>query len=184
MNKAVAKKIVLIGFGLNLLIRIVYSLAYVAGHFYGSEFYTLFVFGQAFSIGIAAVGFLVMWFISGDMLDFLSCGSCGAFGLAAILSLASFFNLIPLGLIGRTIFSLVAFAYYAVLALRAKNFNMILFLMLICAYIYQIFSGEILPLLLNSSPYFRTYSFIFIPVLYIADPICAGLCFVEAKTEQ
>lgn len=189
MNYEYGKKLTLLGFGLNVLANmllvlrlfivsiytssdeITYFLAY--GQLFSPNSFSILDCTQYISISLAALGFLLMWLVNKDIIDFLS---FGATGISALLGLLSSMGIvIP---IGRIVFSIILSAFYIVLALRAKNFNIFISLLLVCAFIYQAFSGRFFARYLYGLPIFLIF------VWYIGYVICAGICFVEARMED
>ena len=183
MNSVSGKKLIVMGFGLNFLINIAFILDLVASNIFAystSIINTLLNCGQYLSIGIAALGFLMMWSASKDMLDLLS---CGATGLAALLGLMSSFRMINTGnQIASIIFSAMLSAFYVVLALRARKINIMFSLILICAYIYQVFSGMFFVNFLYGR--LQMPFFIIFLIWFVGYAACAGMCFIEVKNEK
>ena len=114
------------------------------------------------------------------MIDLLS---CGATGIAAFLGLLNSVGIINTGSqFGNIIFSAILSAFYIVLALRAKDFNIFISLLLVCAFIYQVFSGLFFVNFLYAQVGLP-FMLIFL-VWFIGYAICAGICFVEVKMED
>lgn len=177
------RKLTLLGFGLNLLVNIVFILDLVVSnvfHLSTNFINTLLNCGQYLSIGVSALGFLLMWLMDKEMINLLS---CGATGIAAFLGLLNSFGIINTGSqFGNIIFSTILSAFYIVLALRAKDFNIFISLLLVCAFIYQVFSGIFFVNFLYGRiglPFFLVFL-----IWFIGYAVCAGICFVEAKLEN
>lgn len=177
------RKLTRLGFGLYLIINIVFILDLVASnviHLSTNVINTLLNCGQYLSIGVAALGFLVMWLSKKEMIDLLS---CGATGVAAFLGLLNSVGIINTGSqVGSIIFSAILSAFFIVLALRAKNFNILISLLLVCAFIYQVFSGIFFVNFLYARiglPFFLIFL-----VWFVGYAVCAGICYVEAKMEN
>lgn len=183
MSHENGRKLTLLGFGLNLLVNIVFILDLVVSNIFNLSnniINTLLNYGQYLSIGVSALGFLLMWLTNKEMIDLLS---CGATGISAFLGLLNSFGIINTGSqFGSIIFSAILSAFYIVLALRAKDFNIFISLLLVCAFIYQVFSG-----LFFVNFLYAQVGLSFFPVLliwFIGYAVCAGICFVEAKLEN
>ena len=177
MNYENRKKLALLGFGLNLLVNVLFILSLFVSL---NSMNTILNCGQYLSIGIAAFGYLLMWLSDKEMIDLLS---CGATGIAAFLGLLNSVGIINTGSqFGSIIISAILSAFYIVLALRAKDFNIFISLLLVCAFIYQVFSGLFFVNFLYGQVGL-SFSLIFL-VWFIGYAICAGICFVEVKMED
>lgn len=176
MNYENGKKLTLLGFGLNLLVNVLFILSLFVPL---NAMNTILSCGQYLSIGVAAFGFLLMWLADKEKIDLLS---CGATGIAAFLGLLNSVGIINTGSqFGNIIFSAILSAFYIVLALRAKDFNIFISLFLVCAFIYQVFSGLFFVNFLYAQVGLP-FLLIFL-VWFIGYAICAGICFVEVKME-
>lgn len=177
MNYENGKKLILLGFGLNLLVNVLFILSLFIPL---NAINTILSCGQYLSIGIAAFGFLLMWLADKEMIDLLS---CGATGIAAFWGLLNSMGIINAGSqLGSIIVSAILSAFYIVLALRAKDSNVFVSLLLVCAFIYQVFSGLFFVNFLYAQvglPFFLIFL-----VWFIGYAICAGICFVEVKMED
>lgn len=182
MNYESGKKLTLLGFGLNILINCAFILLLVVEAFglYMEGLYILLNCGEKLSLGVAALGFLVMWMCEKKMIDLLT---FGAIGVAAGLGLLNYFGVFYAeSQLGIIIVTAILSAFYVVLALRAKEFNMFIALLLICAFLFSVFSSTIFVTVLYSGiglPYFLVWF-----VWYVGYVVCAGLCFVEAHMEK
>lgn len=176
------KKLTLLGFGLNLLVNVIFVLElFVSNVFYVSTnvMSTLLNCGQYLSIGVAALGFLLMWLMDKEMINLLS---CGATGMAAFLGLLDSFRIINTGSqFGGIIMSAILSAFYIVLALRAKDFNIFISMLLMCAFVYQVFSIVLVNFLFAK---FGLPFFLIFLVWNIGYVFCAGICFLEVKMED
>lgn len=177
------RKLTNLGFGLNLIVNIVFVLDLVVSnvfHLSTNVINTLLNCGQYLSIGVAALGFLLMWLSDKEMIDLLSCGTTG---IAAFLGLLNSVGIINTGnQFGSIIVSAILSAFYIVLALRAKDFNILISLLLVCAFIYQVFSGVFFVNFLYARiglPFFLIFL-----VWFVGYAVCAGICFVEVKMED
>ena len=85
------RKLTLLGFGLNLLVNILFILSLFISF---NAINTILSCGQYLSIGVAALGFLLMWLADKEMIDLLS---CGATGIAAFLGLLNSVGIINTG---------------------------------------------------------------------------------------
>lgn len=177
MNYETGKKFALLGFGLNLLVNVLFILSLFIPL---NAINTILNCGQYVSIGVAAFGFLIMWLADKEMIDLLS---CGATGIAAFLGLLNSVGIINTGSqFGSILVSAILSAFYIVLALRAKDFNIFVSLLLVCAFIYQVFSGLFFVNFLYAQvglPFLLTFL-----VWFVGYAICAGICFVEIKMED
>lgn len=177
------RKLTLLGFGLNLLVNIAFVLDLFVSNIFAlstNVINTLLNCGQYLSIGAAAVGFLLMWLSEKEMLDLLSCVTTG---VSAFFGLLNCLGIINTGSqLGSIIISAILSAFYITLALRAKDFNIIIALLLVCAFIYQVFSGVFFVNFLYARlglPFFLIFL-----VWFVGYAICAGLCFIEFKMED
>ena len=176
------RKLTLLGFGLNLLVNIVFILDLVVSNVFNlstNVINTLLNCGQYLSIGVSALGFLLMWLTDKEMINLLS---CGATGISAFLGLLNSFGIINTGSqFGNIIFSVILSAFYIVLALRAKDFNIFISMLLMCAFVYQVFSIVLVNFLFAK---FGLPFFLIFLVWYIGYVFCAGICFLEVKMED
>ena len=182
------RSLVLLGFALNLLVTVIHFLDIVVLHLSspGSIMYIimntinlLLDYGQLFSIGIAAFGFLLLWLSDRELIDLLS---CGVTGIAALVGLLSGFGFIRVhSLFVSIIISAISSSFYIVLALRAKSFNRLISLLLVCAFIYQCSNFFIINFL------YQQIGFPLFPTLlirFVGFAICAGICLIEVKMED
>lgn len=177
MNYENGKKLTLLGFGLNLLVNVLFILSLFVSL---NAMNTILSCGQYLSIGVAALGFLLMWLTDKEMIDLLS---CGATGITAFLGLFNSVGIINTGSqFGSIIVSTMLSVFYIVLAHRAKDFNIFISLFLVCAFIYQVFS-ELFFVSFLYAQVGLLFMLIFL-VWFIGYAICAGICFVEVKMED
>lgn len=177
MNYENGKKLTLLGFGLNLLVNVLFILSLFVSL---NAMNTILSCGQYLSIGVAALGFLLMWLTDKEMIDLLS---CGATGIAAFLGLFNSVGIINTGSqFGSIIVSTILSVFYIVLAHRAKDFNIFISLFLVCAFIYQVFS-ELFFVSFLYAQVGLLFMLIFL-VWFIGYAIYAGICFVEVKMED
>lgn len=176
MNYENGKKLVLLGFGMNLFVNVLFIL----NLFILNSFNAILGCCQYLSIGIAALGFLLMWMVNRDVVDFLS---CGATGVATLLGLLQSIGIITVySQAGNIVVSGLVSAFYVALALRAVKSNMFITLLLICAFIYQVFSGSFFINFLYAKigiPYLPVFA-----MWFVGYAVCAGICFLEVKIEN
>lgn len=173
MNYENGKKLTMLGFGLSLLISVAFLVIDVL-NLSASVITTLLKCGQNLFIGTVAVGFLLMWTTEKKPLDLVS---SVATGISAILG---FLNVLGIINIGAIVLSALFSAFYIVLAVRAKNFNIALTLLLVCAFIYRLFFGGFMHLLLD----WGISGLLFAIILDLGFIVCDGLCLAEVKTED
>lgn len=185
MNSENGKKLTLLGFGLFVFANALFVLDLLLTEvlriyiFKSNIMNTLLNLTEYVSLGIAALGFLVVWMSERNNFDLLA---GGATGLSALVGVLQFFDIIRIeGGFAQIIVSLLCGAFYVVLALRAKERSTILALLLGCAFIFRLFSAQFfIGFLYNRA------GLAFLPVFliwYIGYTVCAGLCFVEVKNE-
>lgn len=183
MDYQSGKNIATIGFGCNLLVNVAFVIDLIFSNAFSVStgmVNTLLNYGQYLSIGIAAAGFLIMWMFQRKALDLLS---CGIIGLSVLLGLMNCIGLINSGSQMTSIFfSFMLSAFYIVLAIRAKKLNILFSLALLCAFIYQVFSGVFF---VNYLYYQIGLPFLLVFVIwFLGYTVCSGLCFLEIKIEK
>lgn len=182
MNYENGKKLTMLGFGLSLLISVAFLVIDVLSLSASVDVLNLSVsvitmllnYGQKLFIGTVAVGFLLMWMTEKKPLDLVS---SVATGISAILG---FLNVLGIINIGDIVLSALFSAFYIVLAVRAKNFNIALTLLLVCAFIYRLFFRGFMYLLLD----WGISELLLIIILNLGFVVCDGFCLAEVKTED
>lgn len=162
---------------MNLLVNVLFILSLFVSL---NAINTILSCGQYLSIGVATFGFLIMWLADKEMIDLLSCGATGIAAFWGLLNSVGVIN--TSSQFGSIIVSTILSAFYIVLALRAKDFNIFVSLLLVCAFIYQVFSGLFFVNFLYAQvglPFFLIFL-----VWFVGYAICAGICFVEVKMED
>lgn len=177
-----AKKITLLGLGLRLLISIFSIFNSLVFARFGPENYVKAInvisIVSLAAFAIVAVGFLLMWISDRDMIDLL------AFGAAA-LPIVFYFVLVILlpNTVDGTIYSLISsFVYgaiYIVLALKVKDSNTVIALLLVAMFAWSVFLDSlILNLLSNLVATLTTL------ISYAASVVGAALCFLAVKADE
>ena len=174
------KRLAILGFGINLIIEVIYSLLSITSSLLSLNVYTPFKIlslGTLLSIGVVAFGFFVIWMCTQRTIDLVSFVALGASVFFGLLNWLGIINLYSGGILS-IIFSVVVSFYFIVLAFRAKQFNTLIFVLLICAFLLNVFSGFVFNRIYNALPYFM--ALLINNLLYIGF---AALCFIEVKSE-
>ena len=177
MSYGNGKKLVVWGFGLSLLfhlLRLVGLLLPLSLNL-PRVFNVLLNCGINLPIGLAALGYLMMWLSGSRTIDLVTGVPTGLSALAGLLS--------SIGLAFGNLLSLLVGVYVLVLAVRAKAYNRLLPLLLVCAFLYRTFSG----ILFNRfvyAVYGSSVSPMILMVWYLGYAVCTALCFIEAKIES
>lgn len=194
MNAHFGKKLAVCGFVLYALVIAGWALLTILSDLFWLDLRvlnTLLRFGDVCTLALAAAGFGVTWLAERKNIDFL-CG--GAIGLAALYMLLNYLGVIssitmhlpmylPLTL-ARVVdfaFTGLSVVYFVVLALRVKNNNMFLSLLLVCAFIYRLLARMVFVNILIMQV--GLSSTLVLLVWYACDLVCVGLCVVGAKIE-
>ncbi len=186
-NYSNAKKLVSAGFAINLLVVILnsvltflgytifgYSISGNIGGFYANIF-NLTGLISILSLFITAGGYLIMWLCEKSFFDFAS---------TAILAADLLCDLFLIRLLGVSsmlssyISIILSAALYLLLALRIKNDNPMLRLLLGCAFLFRI-----VMLLYYILPIgFLPYAIVSL-IIGAGNIVCAGLCFIASRQE-
>ena len=176
------KKLTLGGFALFALIaafNLVYFLLSYTLDFYSGLINDLRDWGALLAMVAVAGGYAMMWLTEKKNTDALAAGATGFF---VILTFAGWLDLISIN--SNTeyfIITALMMAFYPVLALRAKEKNVMLAAALAGAYVFEIFAMIILEILAYDIglPYFLVYLF-----MYTIRLVGPAACFLIAKNEQ
>ena len=170
------KKLVVWGFGLSLLVHLLrlFGLFFPLFGNLPRVFNVLLSCGINLPIGLAALGYLAMWLFERKTIDLVTGALTGLSALAGLLS--------SIGLAFGNLLSLVVGVYVLVLAVRAKAYNRLLPMLLVCAFLYRTFAGFIFNRFVYAV-YVSSVSPVVIMVSYLGYAVCTGLCFIEAKIE-
>ena len=182
MNYENAKKITLLGLGLRLLISIFSIFNSLVVACFGPEnlmkAITVINIVNLAAFAIVAVGFLLMWISDRDMIDLL------AFGAAALPLVFYFVSAILLPrAAGGTIYSLISsFVYaaiYIALALKVKDSNTVIALLLVAMFAWNVFLDSLILNLLSNLVATLTAL-----ISYAASVVGAALCFLAVKADE
>ena len=170
------KKLVVLGFGLSLFFHLLRLVGLLLPLFLNLPrvFNVLLSCGINLPIGLAALGYLAMWLFERKTIDLVTGALTGLSALAGLLS--------SIGLAFGNLLSLVVGVYVLVLAVRAKAYNRLLPMLLVCAFLYRTFAGFIFNRFVYAVYGSSAFSVV-IMVLYLGYAVSTGLCFIEAKIE-
>lgn len=202
MIHKIGKKTVLLGLCINLIATVIFAVILSVSYkfrMFDNVLTTLLGYVVYLSIGITAFGFFMMWLFDRDMKDFMVCIAMGisailgiliclryeyitgaerfiASGILSVIGIVKhgnwFINFVVLGLLNL---------FYVVVAFRARNRSGIISLLLLCGFIYRVFSGMIF---MHFLYLYGTIPVGFLILGFIGYIICAGTSLVEIKTEN
>lgn len=176
------KRLVTAGFAFSLVIVIINVAVNLFGYIimggiggFFANLLSIISIVSLLSVCITAGGFGIMWLINREILDFAA---------AALLGLNAFCSLFLVRVLGvnyalsNLVTGALSATLYLVLAIRIKDKNRMLFLLLGCAVLFRIvitFYSAFVPSLL---PY------VFVSLVASAGNIvCAGLCFLASRQD-
>ncbi len=182
INYENGKKLVTAGFAFSLLTLVlsigVEFFGYIVFGGIGGFFYNVWEiinFAHRLSVFMTVAGYAIAWLSNREMLD-LAAG--------ALLALNAFSDLFLVGILGfhyvisGLISCILTVGLYFVLAIRVKDKNRMLFLLLGCGVLFEIvmtlynmFIPGLLPFVLVSL------------VAAAGNVVCAGLCFLASKQD-
>lgn len=176
------KRLVTVGFALSLAIVILNVALNFFGHIImggiGGFFATIssiISMVSLLSVCITAGGYGIMWLSNREILDFAA---------AALLVLNAFGSLLFVRFldfnygISNLITGALSAALYLVLAIRVKDKNRMLFLLLGCAILFRIVITMYYAFLPSVLPYVLVYL-----VASAGNIVCAGLCFLASRQD-
>ena len=182
MNYLFGKRIAFLGFGVVCICNFLYVLMNLLPAFFGFSdipVNEIINYVSILAYGVTAFGFLIMWVNKKDFIDFITAGAIGLSVAISILWLVVSIN--TLTIVGMLI-SIASSAYYLVFAFRAKGINIPLSLALLCAFVYNAFSGVFFINFLYLKLGLQV-SWVFL-IWNIGFLVCSGLCLIERKVED
>ena len=176
------KRLVTAGFALSLAIVILNVALNFFGYIImggiGGFFATILSFismVSLLSVCITAGGYGIMWLSNREILDFAA---------AALLVLNAFGSLLFVRFLGfnygisNLVTGALSAALYLVLAIRVKDKNRMLFLLLGCAILFRI----VITMYYAFSPSVLPYVLVYL-VASAGNIVCAGLCFLASRQD-
>ncbi len=165
------KKIITIGFIGAMFVEIIYLVSLFVN--INSTFLSLF---HIVAFCIVALGYFLRFINNRESIDFITTGAVGVNILINILWLTPIYFYSNFMQIFTCVLSST---YFLILAIRAKKYNPLLVLLLVCAFAYFSFSNLVVDLLFEINlPYM-----VILVCWYLGHILCAGLCVIESSYE-
>ena len=193
-NYSNGKKLATLGFAANIVAVVLYyvgvTLRYLVYRFFGLPAFedaligiirALLIIGSRgtlIALFGAAVGFGVMWLSEKKALDFLLAGAL----LITVLADFLLGRFIPA--VSSTVYlviTAITAIFYLLLAIRVKDNNPMLAMLLGCAFLFQFVSPIYYNFIVPN--FFALPDLIEILIFVVGNIVCAGLCFIAAKQE-